>query len=101
MEHLDLAPASHASGSVRLPGSKSISNRFLLLAALAEGETAIRDLLLSDDVERMLEALKALGIDWQRGGEGNDCGRARRRRRLPGRSRPSCSWAMPARPSVR
>ena len=71
MEHLDLAPASHASGSVRLPGSKSISNRFLLLAALSEGETAIRDLLLSDDVERMLEALRALGIDWQRG-EGND-----------------------------
>ena len=71
MEYLDLAPATHASGTVRLPGSKSISNRFLLLAALAEGETAIRDLLLSDDVERMLEALKALGIDWQRG-EDND-----------------------------
>ncbi|CAG0981214.1 3-phosphoshikimate 1-carboxyvinyltransferase [Rhodocyclaceae bacterium] len=71
MEYLDLAPASHASGSVRLPGSKSISNRFLLLAALAEGETSIRDLLLSDDVKRMLEALRALGIDWQRG-EGND-----------------------------
>ncbi|MDT3736077.1 MAG: bifunctional 3-phosphoshikimate 1-carboxyvinyltransferase/cytidylate kinase [Denitratisoma sp.] len=71
MEFLDLAPARHASGTVRLPGSKSISNRFLLLAALAEGETDIRDLLLSDDVERMLEALKALGIDWRRG-EGND-----------------------------
>lgn len=67
MEYLDLAPATHAAGSVRLPGSKSISNRFLLLAALAEGETDIRDLLLSDDVERMLEALKALGIEWQRG----------------------------------
>ena len=71
MEYLDLAPAYHASGSVRLPGSKSISNRFLLLAALAEGETAIRDLLLSDDIERMLEALKALGNDWKRM-EGND-----------------------------
>jgi 3-phosphoshikimate 1-carboxyvinyltransferase len=71
MEFLDLPPATHAEGRVRLPGSKSISNRFLLLAALAEGETAIRDLLLSDDVERMLEALKALGIDWRRG-EGND-----------------------------
>jgi 3-phosphoshikimate 1-carboxyvinyltransferase len=65
MDYLDLAPASQAVGRVRLPGSKSISNRFLLLAALAEGETAIRDLLVSDDVERMLEALKALGIDWQ------------------------------------
>ncbi len=71
MEFLDLPPALHAAGTVRLPGSKSISNRFLLLAALAEGETDIRDLLLSDDVERMLEALKALGIDWRRG-EGND-----------------------------
>ena len=71
MEFLDLPPATHAVGSVRLPGSKSLSNRFLLLAALAEGETAIRDLLLSDDVERMLEALMALGIDWRRG-EDND-----------------------------
>jgi 3-phosphoshikimate 1-carboxyvinyltransferase len=71
MEYLDLAPATHASGTVRLPGSKSISNRFLLLAALAEGETDIRDLLVSDDVERMLEALRALGIDWRKG-EGND-----------------------------
>ena len=71
MEFLDLPPAFHAAGTVRLPGSKSLSNRFLLLAALAEGETAIRDLLASDDVERMLEALKALGIDWRRG-EGND-----------------------------
>ncbi len=68
MAFLDLAPATRASGSVRLPGSKSISNRFLLLAALAQGETCIRDLLLSDDTERMLEALKALGIDWQRQG---------------------------------
>ncbi len=71
MAYLDLGPAHRASGSVRLPGSKSISNRFLLLAALAEGETDIRDLLVSDDVERMLEALKALGIDWRKG-EGND-----------------------------
>ncbi len=51
-----------AAGSVRLPGSKSISNRVLLLAALAEGETEVRDLLASDDTERMLEALKALGV---------------------------------------
>ena len=71
MEFLDLPPALHAEGTVRLPGSKSISNRFLLLAALAEDETAIRDLLASDDVERMLDALKALGVDWRRG-EGND-----------------------------
>lgn len=57
---LDLPPALHAQGGVRLPGSKSISNRVLLLAALAEGDTSIRDLLHSDDVARMLEALEAL-----------------------------------------
>lgn len=47
---------------MRLPGSKSISNRVLLLAALAQGESEVRDLLASDDTERMLEALKALGV---------------------------------------
>lgn len=62
MEFLDLSQLSEASGSVRLPGSKSISNRVLLLAALSEGETEVRDLLASDDTERMLDALKALGL---------------------------------------
>ncbi|ANQ84236.1 bifunctional 3-phosphoshikimate 1-carboxyvinyltransferase/cytidine monophosphate kinase [Azoarcus olearius] len=66
MEFLDLPPMLAARGQVRLPGSKSISNRSLLLAALAEGETDIRDLLASDDVERMLEALQALGVRWSR-----------------------------------
>jgi 3-phosphoshikimate 1-carboxyvinyltransferase len=60
--HLDLPPLARAAGAVRLPGSKSISNRNLLLAALAEGVTEIRDLLASDDVERMLDALRALGV---------------------------------------
>ena len=55
---------------MRLPGSKSISNRTLLLAALAEGETEIHDLLQSDDVERMLDALRILGVRLQpMGGE--------------------------------
>lgn len=62
MEFLDLPQLLSAAGTVRLPGSKSISNRVLLLAAFAEGETEVRDLLASDDTERMLEALKALGI---------------------------------------
>jgi 3-phosphoshikimate 1-carboxyvinyltransferase len=62
MEFLDLPQLSAAAGTVRLPGSKSISNRVLLLAALAEGETEVRDLLASDDTERMLEALQALGV---------------------------------------
>jgi len=62
METLVLKPASKATGHITLPGSKSISNRTLLLAALAEGTTEIRDLLASDDVAHMLETLKALGV---------------------------------------
>jgi 3-phosphoshikimate 1-carboxyvinyltransferase len=73
MEFLDLPPMLGASGNVRLPGSKSISNRSLLLAALAEGRTEIHDLLLSDDVERMLDALTRLGVCWEREPETGLC----------------------------
>ena len=62
MDHLDLQPIRRMSGTVRLPGSKSISNRVLLLAALAHGETLVRDLLDSDDTAHMLAALEKLGI---------------------------------------
>ena len=62
MEFLDLKPATTAKGLVHLPGSKSISNRTLLLAALASGITDISDLLQSDDTDRMLEALITLGV---------------------------------------
>jgi 3-phosphoshikimate 1-carboxyvinyltransferase len=58
---LDLPPLDGASGTVRLPGSKSISNRVLLLAGLAEGTTVVHDLLDSDDTKVMLEALRKLG----------------------------------------
>jgi 3-phosphoshikimate 1-carboxyvinyltransferase len=58
---LDLPPLAGAAGTVRLPGSKSISNRVLLLAALASGTTTIHDLLDSDDTRVMLDALRALG----------------------------------------
>ena len=61
-EFLDLPAVSAASGSVRLPGSKSISNRVLLLAAVADGATEIHDLLDSDDTRVMLTALQALGV---------------------------------------
>jgi 3-phosphoshikimate 1-carboxyvinyltransferase len=71
MEFLDLPPLLGARGTVRLPGSKSISNRSLLLAALADGETVIRDLLSSDDVDRMLEALSALGVQWSQADDGS------------------------------
>jgi 3-phosphoshikimate 1-carboxyvinyltransferase len=64
-QHIDLEPVMHAAGTVRLPGSKSISNRTLLLAALAEGTTTIHDLLASDDTLVMLGALTSLGIKWE------------------------------------
>jgi len=63
-QHIDLEPVLHAQGTVRLPGSKSISNRTLLLAALSEGATTIHDLLASDDTMVMLGALRSLGIKW-------------------------------------
>jgi 3-phosphoshikimate 1-carboxyvinyltransferase len=69
MEHLDLGPFSRASGTVRLPGSKSISNRVLLLAALSEGETTITNLLDSDDTRVMLDALEKLGVKVKRDGD--------------------------------
>jgi 3-phosphoshikimate 1-carboxyvinyltransferase len=62
MEHLDLAPARRASGTVKLPGSKSISNRTLLLAALARGATVLTGVLDSDDTRVMRAALAALGV---------------------------------------
>ena len=72
MEYLDLAPIARVSGTVLLPGSKSISNRTLLLAALAEGVTEIKALLASDDTHHMLAALKELGVRWTRHGDSND-----------------------------
>jgi len=62
---LDLPPLRRAAGTVRLPGSKSISNRVLLLAGLSEGGTEIHDLLDSDDTRVMLEALRRLGCGIQ------------------------------------
>ncbi len=69
MEQLHLPAYQHANGSVKLPGSKSISNRTLLLAALAKGTTEIKDLLASDDTARMLEALEALGVKLEKTGD--------------------------------
>ena len=58
---LDLPALDTASGEVRLPGSKSISNRVLLLAALSAGTTTVHDLLASDDTRVMLDALRQIG----------------------------------------
>ncbi len=67
-EFLDLPALAGAAGTVRLPGSKSISNLVLLLAALASGTTDIHDLLDSDDTRVMLEALAQLGCTIARDG---------------------------------
>ena len=65
---LDLPPLQSAQGTVILPGSKSISNRVLLMAALCEGVTDIHDLLDSDDTRVMLNALQTLGCTLERQG---------------------------------
>jgi len=67
---LDLPPLEAAGGEVRLPGSKSISNRVLLLAALSEGTTEVHDLLASDDTRVMLDALRAIGCAVDEAGGG-------------------------------
>ena len=64
MDSIELKPALRAAGTVRLPGSKSISNRVLLLAALAKGETEVLGLLDADDTRVMREALSRLGVSF-------------------------------------
>ncbi len=65
MDSLVLKPFRRVRGEVTLPGSKSLSNRILLLAALASGTTRITNLLDSDDVRHMLNALRSLGVDYR------------------------------------
>ena len=69
MKWLDLPLAEKAQGMIQLPGSKSISNRILLLAALAKGTTHVSDLLASDDTAYMLKALTTLGVSITQTGE--------------------------------
>ncbi len=70
-EFLDIPPLDSAGGSVRLPGSKSISNRVLLLSALCTGTTTLHDLLDSDDTRVMLDALRKLGCGVRHIGPGS------------------------------
>lgn len=65
MEKLTLNPIANIEGEINLPGSKSLSNRALLLAALAKGTTKVTNLLDSDDTRHMLNALKQLGVQYQ------------------------------------
>jgi len=69
IESLDIPPLTGAHGTVHLPGSKSISNRVLLLAALSQGQTVVHDLLASDDTAVMLAALKQMGCSVEQAGQ--------------------------------
>ena len=73
MEQLTLDPIAKVSGEVNVPGSKSLSNRALLLAALAEGETELTNLLDSEDIEHMLNALTKLGINYRLSEDKTQC----------------------------
>lgn len=73
METLLLPRIKKVRGEITLPGSKSLSNRILLLAALAQGETRITNLLDSDDVRHMLTALAQLGVNYELASDRTAC----------------------------
>lgn len=73
MEQLTLNPIDKINGEVFLPGSKSLSNRALLIAALANGVTKITNLLVSDDINYMLNALTSIGIEYTLSDCGTEC----------------------------
>ncbi len=73
MESLTLQPISKIDGEVNLPGSKSVSNRALLLAALAKGTTRLTNLLDSDDIRHMLNALSKLGVVYRLSEDKTEC----------------------------
>ena len=73
MEQLTLNPINKINGEIFLPGSKSLSNRALLIAALAKGTTKITNLLVSDDIKHMLKALTTLGVEYALSDCGTEC----------------------------
>ena len=73
MNTLTLEPIARVEGTVNLPGSKSVSNRALLLAALARGTTRLTNLLDSDDIRHMLNALKTLGVSYELSANKTEC----------------------------
>ena len=73
VEQLTLQPVNKIDGTVNVPGSKSLSNRALLLAALAKGEPRLTNLLDSDDIRHMLDALKLLGVEYSLSDDKTEC----------------------------
>jgi 3-phosphoshikimate 1-carboxyvinyltransferase len=73
MESLTLQPIAAIDGEINLPGSKSVSNRALLLAALSNGTTRLTNLLDSDDIRHMLNALAQLGVSYRLSADKTTC----------------------------
>jgi 3-phosphoshikimate 1-carboxyvinyltransferase len=101
MESLTLQPIARVDGTVNLPGSKSVSNRALLLAALARGTTVLTNLLDSDDVRHMLNALSALGVHYTLSADRTRCEVTGNGGPLQRLRRWSCSSATPVPRCVR
>ncbi|MCW8092405.1 3-phosphoshikimate 1-carboxyvinyltransferase [Alteromonas sp. ASW11-130] len=70
---LTIEPVKKVEGTINVPGSKSLSNRALLLAALAKGTTTLNNLLDSEDISHMLTALKQLGVRYQLSADKTEC----------------------------
>lgn len=101
MESLTLQPIARVDGTINLPGSKSVSNRALLLAALAHGKTVLTNLLDSDDVRHMLNALAALGVSYTLSADRTRCEIIGNGGPLHAEGAWSCSSVTPERQCVR
>ena len=101
MESLTLQPIARVDGTINLPGSKSVSNRALLLAALANGTTVLTNLLDSDDVRHMLNALKALGVHYTLSADRTRCEVTGNAGHCNPLTRWNCSSEMPVRQCAR
>lgn len=97
-DSLTLKPIALVDGTVNLPGSKSVSNRALLLAALAKGTTRLTNLLDSDDVRHMLNALQALGVHFTLSADRTVCEVVGQGERFRLKARWNCFSAMPEPP---
>ena len=99
MSTLEIEPIMHPlSATVRVPGSKSLTNRALLIAALADGRTTLTNALFSDDSRYFAQALAALGFVVARRRSGRNDHRRGARAGLSPPPAPSCSSATPAPP---
>jgi len=66
MSDVAIHPARNISGSLSLPGDKSISHRYAMLAAIADGTTRLENFSTGADCASTLSCLKSLGVEWER-----------------------------------